>query len=187
MPMVMSFCVNLTSSETVKPILPEDIAEPIPVVEMVEVAAIEEEVEEVVVYEEPEEELVVETVIEPEPEPELLLSREEIELIALLTMAEAEGECEYGQRLVIDTVLNRVDANYLGGDTVREIVYQPHQFSAMWGERVKRCYVTEELCKLVEEELQSRTNNDVMFFHAGKYGKYGTPMFSVGNHYFSSK
>lgn len=37
------------------------------------------------------------------------VSDADIELLALLTMAEAEGECEEGQRLVIDTVLNRVD------------------------------------------------------------------------------
>ena len=41
-----------------------------------------------------------------------LLPREDIELIALVTMAEAEGECEEGKRLVIDTILNRVDSVY---------------------------------------------------------------------------
>ena len=40
------------------------------------------------------------------------MSREDVELIALVTMAEAEGECEEGKRLVIDTVLNRVDSDY---------------------------------------------------------------------------
>lgn len=114
------------------------------------------------------------------------MSREDIELIALVTMAEAEGECEKGQRLVIDTILNRVDAKYMGGETVKDIVYQPSQFSSMWNGRVDRCEVTDELCRLVEEELKSRTNYDVMYFHAGKYGRYGTPMFSVENHYFSS-
>ena len=36
---------------------------------------------------------------------EELLSEEDISLIALVTMAEAEGECEKGKRLVIDTIL----------------------------------------------------------------------------------
>ena len=40
---------------------------------------------------------------------EELLSEEDISLIALVTMAEAEGECEKGKRLVIDTILNRMD------------------------------------------------------------------------------
>ena len=38
-----------------------------------------------------------------------IISDEELELLALVTMAEAEDESELGKRLVIDTVLNRVD------------------------------------------------------------------------------
>lgn len=124
---------------------------------------------------------VVEVVSE-EPEPKM--SREDVELIALLTMAEAEGECEEGKRLVIDTVLNRVDSDEFP-NTVKAVIYQKNQFTSMWNGRVDRCYVMEEICQLVEEELESRTNSDVVFFHAGKYGKYGTPLFSVENHYFS--
>lgn len=124
---------------------------------------------------------------DPEPEPEMILTEEEIELIALVTMAEAEGESEYGKRLVIDTILNRVDSDvdYMP-DTVYEVIYQPNQFAPMWNGRINRCYVREDIYQLVLEELVSRTNNEVMFFHAGRYGEYGTPMFSEGNHYFSS-
>lgn len=112
------------------------------------------------------------------------MSREDVELIALVTMAEAEGECEEGKRLVIDTVLNRVDSEYFP-DTVYEVIYQPNQFSSMWNGRVDRCEVREDICKLVYEELESRTNYDVVFFTAGEYSAYGIPMFQVGNHYFS--
>lgn len=114
-----------------------------------------------------------------------IVSQEEIELLALLTMAEAEGECEEGKRLVIDTVLNRVDSEYFP-DTITEVIYQKNQFSSMWNGRVNRCSVKEDICQLVVEELENRTNYDVIFFHAGKYGKYGTPLFQVENHYFSS-
>ena len=50
------------------------------------------------------------------------LSTEEIELIALVTMAEAEGEPEEGKRLVIDTILNRVDFGEFPS-TVTEVIY----------------------------------------------------------------
>ena len=113
------------------------------------------------------------------------LSQDEIELVALVTMAEAEGESEEGKRLVIDTILNRVDHERFP-DSVTDVIYQKSQFSSMWNGRVDRCYVDEDICQLVREELDSRTNDDVVFFHAGKYGKYGTPEFQVGNHYFSS-
>ena len=130
-------------------------------------------------------------VVIEEPEPEIDISRsitlteEEIDLIALVTMAEAEGECEEGKRLVIDTVLNRVESGYFP-NTVYDVVYQPNHFSAMWNERVDRCYVDEDIRALVVEECESRLNYDVVFFTAGKYGKYGKPMFQVGNHYFGS-
>lgn len=56
-----------------------------------------------------------------------VVSDTDIELIALLTMAEAEGECEEGQRLVIDTVLNRVDNPHFP-DNIYDVVYQKNQY-----------------------------------------------------------
>ncbi len=113
------------------------------------------------------------------------VTQEEIELIALVTMAEAEGECEEGKRLVIDTILNRVDSEYFP-DSIHDVVYQPNQFEAMWNGRVDRCEVRDDICQLVREELASRTNSDVLFFMAGQYSAYGEPLFQVDNHYFST-
>lgn len=125
-------------------------------------------------------------VVEETPESEeIYISEDEINLIALVTMAEAEGESEEGKRLVIDTILNRVDSEHFP-DTISEVIYQPNQFTSMWNGRVDRCYVMDDICQLVREELVSRTNSEVVFFTAGKYGAYGKPMFQVGNHYFAS-
>lgn len=131
-------------------------------------------------------EIDLDTVVENEEEPEQLYSDEEIELIALVTMAEAEGESEEGKRLVIDTILNRVDSEQFP-DTIHEVIYQPNQFSSMWNGRVDRCYVMEDICQLVREETKQRKNDDVIFFTAGNYGQYGEPLFKVGNHYFSTQ
>ena len=125
------------------------------------------------------------------PEPEILseepiMSEEDIELIALVTMGEAEGECEEGKRLVIDTILNRVDYDLYFPNTVKDVIYQRNQFECVTNGRLNRCYVDEYFCQLVREELEYRTNYDVMYFRADRYGEYGTPMFQVGNHYFSS-
>lgn len=133
----------------------------------------------------PEQDLVEMVAISVSKEDENILSDKDVELIALVTMAEAEGECEEGQRLVIDTILNRVDSEYFP-DTVYDVIYQPNQFSSMWNGRVDRCNVRDDICKLVREEIQTRTNYEVMFFTAGTYGEYGKPMFQVQNHYFSS-
>ena len=110
---------------------------------------------------------------------------EDVELIALVTMAEAEGECEQGKRLVIDTILNRMDSPYFP-DTAHDVIYQRGQFSSMWNGRVKKCYVRDDICQLVKEEYASRINDQVVFFTARRYGKYGTPLFRVEHHYFSS-
>lgn len=118
-------------------------------------------------------------------ESESVITREEIELLAICVMSEAEGECEQGQRLVIDSVLNRVD-NLHFPDTISEVIWQKNQYAGMYGDRITRCYVMDELVKLVEEELENRTDYDVVFFNAGHYSDYGVPMFQVGNHYFSS-
>ena len=113
------------------------------------------------------------------------LTRDEIELIAQVTMAEAEGEPEEGKRLVIDTILNRVDSPCFP-NSVYEVIYQPSQFTSMWNGRSDRCYVREDIYQLVKEELESRTNSDVIFFRTTRYSDYGVPMFQVGHHYFSS-
>lgn len=121
---------------------------------------------------------------EQKPEPKTPLSKSEIDLIALVTMGEAEGESEEGKRLVIDTILNRVD-NERWPDTVTEVIYQPNQFEVMWNGRLERCYVIEDIRQLVIEESINRTNTEVVYFRTKRYSSYGTPLFQVGNHYFS--
>lgn len=122
---------------------------------------------------------------EVEKEPDYPLTQEEIDLIALVTMGEAEGETELGKRLVIDTILNRIDHPSFP-DTVYDVIYQPNQFSVMWNSRIDRCYVMPEIVELVKEELLERTNYDCVFFMAGEYSKYGEPLFQECCHYFSS-
>lgn len=108
----------------------------------------------------------------------------EIELLSVLVMAEAEGEPDEGKRLVIDTVFNRVDSDEFP-DTIYDVIYQPNQFTSVWNGRFDRCGIDCHCCELIVEELHSRTNYECIFFNAGHYSDYGTPMFSVGNHYFS--
>lgn len=161
----------------VTPVIPKEILnskpEKIPVEKTVETTPKPEAVE-------------IQGVVEkPEPEPEISMSKEDMELIAHMTMAEAEGESEYGQRLVIDTILNRVDSSTFP-DSVYGVLYQPYQFSSIKDGRFARCHVKKELYELVVEEVQNRTNYDVIFFRTGHYSKYGTPLFKEGAHYFNS-
>lgn len=113
------------------------------------------------------------------------LSLSEIELIATCTMGEAEGEPELGQRLVIDTILNRVD-DFRFPNTAREVIWQSNQFSCMWSSRIESCYAKEDIVELVLDECKHRTNSEVLFFMAGDYIGFGTPLFQVGGHCFST-
>jgi N-acetylmuramoyl-L-alanine amidase len=138
-----------------------------------------------------EEPIATEVVVTASPIPEETaapiepsISEEEIRLLAIVTMAEAEGECEYGKRLVIDTILNRVDSIHWP-DTITEVIYEPEQFTCMWNGRFEKCYVMDDIYQLVLEELESRTNYEVVYFRTKYYCKFGEPMFQVGNHYFS--
>lgn len=112
-------------------------------------------------------------------------TEEEIRLIALLTMAEAGNQSELGKRLVIDVILNRVDHPSFP-NSVHGVIYQKNQFSPIWNGAIERCEVTEENLQLVREEIESRTDHEIIFFRAGRYGDYGVPMYCVGDHYFSS-
>lgn len=127
----------------------------------------------------------IEPIVEEVPEPELPLTQEEIDLIALITMAEAEGEPEEGKRLVIDTILNRVDSEHFP-DTVHDVIYQKNQYSCVWSSRLSRCEVRDDIVQLVVEELEHRTNSEVVFFRTLHYHTFGVPQLKVGNHYFSS-
>lgn len=111
-------------------------------------------------------------------------TKEEISLLALVAMAEAEGESDVGKRLVIDTILNRVDSVHFP-DTVYDVVYQKSQFSCIWNGRIDRCYVQEDIYELVKEEITKRLDYDVVFFNACSFSIYGIPMYQSGNHYFS--
>lgn len=125
----------------------------------------------------------VEEVTEP-PMEYMGYTMEEIELMALVTMAEAEGESELGKRLVIDTILNRVDHKRFP-DTVHGVIYQKNAFESMWNGRVDRCEVRDDICQLVKEEIESRTNEEVVFFQMHNYSPYGIDLFKEGCHYFS--
>ena len=105
-------------------------------------------------------------------------------LIALVTMAEAEGEPIEGKRLVIDVILNRIDAPQFP-DTAYDVIWERNQFTCMTNGRVDQCCVKDDILQLVREEVALRTNSQVIFFTTKNYIGCGTPLFQVGAHFFS--
>ena len=125
----------------------------------------------------------IDTEVDVEEQHLVLLMTDEIDLIALVCLGEAEGESELGKRLVIDTILNRMD-NSKFPSTVSEVCWQEGQFSCLHNGRCKRVTVTDEIRRLVVDECIYRTNDEVLYFAAGGYnGK--THLLKEGGHYFS--
>ena len=115
-----------------------------------------------------------------------LITMDDAVLIAKLVLAEAEGEPEMGKRLVIDTVLNRLESEDFP-NTVYDVVYQPYHYDPAWDGRIELFSELDDAFKLVVDEIQHRTNSEVLYFRTDKFHEFGTPMEQVGNHYFSTK
>lgn len=160
-------------------------------VEKSDVVIVQEENEEA--YEEETLEILSQPVVFPDsyynPETECFNEEEfwdDMELVALVCVAEAEGESEYGKRLVIDTILNRMDSEYFP-NTIHEVVYAPGQYECVYNGRINRVEYNEEIAKLVIEEFNNRTNTDVIYFRTNYFFNFGKPLFNEGNHYFSGR
>ena len=102
----------------------------------------------------------------------------DIILMGKVVQHEAGNQSELGKRLVIDTMLNRVESKDFP-NTLTEVVLQPGQY----------CNPKEkasiEIYKLIEDEIRVRTNSQVLWFRKNRYHKYGIPLIKEGDHYFS--
>lgn len=110
----------------------------------------------------------------------------ELQLLACVVYAEAGNQDMTGKRLVVDTILNRVDSP-LYPDTISEVVYQTNQFSCVKDGNLDGAFwnVTGECFEAVTTELAQRMDTSILYFTAGGYGRYGTPAYQYGDHYFS--
>ena len=110
------------------------------------------------------------------------LTQEEVDLVALVCLGEAEGESELGKRLVIDTIINRLYSSRWP-DTVSEVCWQRGQYGCLHNGRCRRVSPNDYIRQLIFEELAERTNEEVIYFSGGGYN--GSPLFVEGGHYFS--
>lgn len=101
----------------------------------------------------------------------------EKELIARVVMSEAPYEDMIGKRLVVDTILNRVDSPAFP-NTVSGVVYQDGQY-------YKAVDYSTECMDAVEYEIYERIDYDVLWFASSGYLPYGTKAYQHGGHYFN--
>ena len=120
---------------------------------------------------------------EPETKPEFEM--DSIELMARCVEAEAGNQSILGKRLVVDTILNRVNSPIFPA-TVKEVIYQPGQFSVAHNGQIDRVTPTAETYNAIALEFISRVSEEVIYFQPGGYPAYGEAWERVGDHYFST-
>lgn len=113
---------------------------------------------------------------------------DDVKLLTQLVLAEAENQPILGQMLVADVVLNRVDDERFP-NTVREVIFQPGQFTCVNNGRFDSCKdkVTDEMCEIVWNQWYQRENWNVLYFKANEYFNFATPACQVGDHFFSEE
>ena len=100
--------------------------------------------------------------------------------IAKVAYHEANNQSELGKRLVIDTILNRVESDEFP-NTIEGVLSQPGQYCN------PSKYPPDDYYRLVAEELYFRTNSKVLWYRTKRYHKYGVPIIKEGDHYFSGR
>ncbi|MDD6666703.1 MAG: cell wall hydrolase [Lachnospiraceae bacterium] len=110
-----------------------------------------------------------------------------LSLLAELVQAEAGNQDEKGKRLVADVVLNRVESDRFP-DSIPEVIYQDKQFSTVLdGALMDAGWHMDQSdydAVWAEATAEHRLDENILFFTAGKYNAYCTPMYKYGDHYF---
>lgn len=96
--------------------------------------------------------------------------------------AEAGNQDELGQRLVIDVILNRAEAS---GMTTTEVINKAGQFEVVENGAIYRQEADEATIKMIDEELETRSDSAIQYFCSIYYIKGTTPAYKHGAHYFS--
>ena len=108
----------------------------------------------------------------------------ELELMARVVEAEAGNQSLLGKRLVVDTILNRVDHPGFP-DSIKGVIYQDGQFTTVSSGKIYAVSPSQESITAVIMERTHRTETGVIYFNNGGFTSYGEPYERVGDHYFS--
>lgn len=111
----------------------------------------------------------------------------ELELLANVVTAESLNQGEKGWTLVCDVILNRVnDGDF--PDTITEVIYQKNQFSCTFDGGMQRWPTDDKVKETCRKELKDGASYPgVLYYTAGRFSQYGTPLFRYKDHCFSGK
>ena len=130
---------------------------------------------------EAEPEIITETIYVPYEEPFYRnLTDEDIYYLKDMAMREASGESVIGQAMVMYVVINRAEAY---GQSIKEVC----ESDAFKSSRCMSGKTPNENCNKALELITEGWMPKPLYFRAGHYHNFGTPLYQVGNHYFSAK
>lgn len=117
------------------------------------------------------------------------ISTYEFDLLCQLVAAEAENQPYEGKMAVAGVVLNRSEYGWPFEEGIEGAIFQEGAFSCVSDGRFYDAwqYVSEEDKDAVTQELTERYYSEFLYFTAGDYGKYGTPAYPIGDHFFSTE
>lgn len=147
-------------------------------------------------------ETTTEIVTEPITEPEIIVIEtqpyipplqvqqpqvDELVLLTLLVKAEALNQDELTKRLIIDTVLNRVDYPTFP-NTIADVILAPVAgYTPGMNGTIFNMEMDDYHLALVIQEMQNRTNYQVLYFRTQHFHTFGVPLFKSGDVYFSTR
>lgn len=132
------------------------------------------------VYIETEPEVVTEVVYVPYEEPFYRnLTDEDVYYLKDIAMREAEGEDVIGQVMVMYTVICRAEAF---NQSIKEVC----ESSAFESSAFRSGITPNENCNEALSLIEDGWTPKPLYFRAGHYHSFGTPLYQVGNHFYST-
>lgn len=121
----------------------------------------------------------------PLPQWRIQITNEQLDLLERCVMAEGGGESYECQVAIACVIINRVISDKYP-DSVDGVIKQKGQFST-WPKMIKRMVATNEVKQAVREALTSEAiPENVLYFRAGRYHKWGSRYCRIDNTYFST-
>ena len=122
---------------------------------------------------------------EAQPAWRIAIDEEQLDLLERCVMAEGGGESYECQRAIACVVINRV-LNSEYPDTVEDVIRQEGQFST-WPYQIRNARPTNEVKQAVREALSAAAlPEDVVYFRADYYHKWGQDYCRIDNTFFST-
>ena len=130
---------------------------------------------------EAEPEIITETVYVPYEEPFYRnLTEEDVWYLKDMAMREASGESVIGQAMVMYVVINRAEA-------FNQSIKQVCESDAFKSSKGMSGKTPNENCEKAFALIEEGWEPKPLYFRAGHYHNFGTPLYQVDGHYFSAK